>query len=208
MRYNLVDDNWVLVLFLMGYSVKAIQEIVPHYSRSALYRKRRNVLAFGSARKPPEALKKMRRPPHVTLEMEEFLIELLARKSDLWQEELIDELFYEFGVLLSQQTLSASMKRLDLSKKVAVRVAAQRDPQRRRQFELDLQEFTEDQLVYVDESSVNEKTLFRKACWSKKGQPAYTESVLRNSTRCSVLPAYTIDGYIHGVTLVVEGSVT
>lgn len=193
---------------MMNWSVKQLQEILPHASRSALYRKRRNILGFGVARRPKEALKHYRRPPHITPAMEEFLIDLIARKGDLWQEEMIEELWHEFSVLVSQPTLSHSFTRMDFTKKVAVRIAAQRDPERRRQFELDLQELDEEQLVYVDESSVNEKTLFRKRCWSKKGTPAVTESVLRSSTRCSVLPAYTIDGYISGITLVVEGSVT
>lgn len=192
----------------MNWSVKQLQEILPHASRSALYRKRRNISTFGSARRPKEALKPHHRRPHFTPAMEEFLIDLLAQKGDLWQEEMISELWFQFSVLVSQQTVSNTLKRLDFTKKVAARIATQRDEGRRRQFELDLQELDEAQLVYVDESSVNEKSLFRKSAWSKKGQPAVTESVLRNSTRCSVLPAYTIDGYIPGITLVVEGSVT
>jgi hypothetical protein len=62
--------------------------------------------------------------------------------------------------------------------------------------------------LFLDESAASEKVLFRNRSWSQIGLPAYTRSELMNKTRCSVLPALDIHGYIPGATLVVEGAVT
>jgi hypothetical protein len=63
-------------------------------------------------------------------------------------------------------------------------------------------------LLYLDESLVSEKVLFRQWSWSQIGHPAYTRSKLVSKTRYSVLPALDIDGYLLSSTLIVKGSVT
>ncbi|KAI5234950.1 hypothetical protein E4T42_09785 [Aureobasidium subglaciale] len=63
-------------------------------------------------------------------------------------------------------------------------------------------------LLYLDESAASEKVLFRRRAWSQIGQPAFIRSELSTKTRCSVLPALDINGYLPGSTLVVEGAVT
>jgi hypothetical protein len=50
--------------------------------------------------------------------------------------------------------------------------------------------------------------MFRKRSWSQIGLAAYTRSELVNKTRCLILPALDINGYLPGSTLVVEGAVT
>lgn len=208
MKHPPEHDAWVKELLDAELTVKEVITALPAVSQSAAYRKARNLRTFGSVNRPKEARKQPGTKPLITAEMEEWLVDLLARKSDLWQEEMISELFHEFGVLVSQQTMSKAMKRIRHSKKVATRIAAQRDQLRRAQYEAEVRELDEEMLVFVDETHVSEKTLFRKKAWAPVGLPAITESPLRNATRCSILPAYTVDGYIYRTTLVVEGSVT
>ena len=61
-------------------------------------------------------------------------------------------------------------------------------------------------LVFVDESAANERTKDRKYGWSPRGIPALETQILHHSKRWSILPAYTIDGYI--TTMIVQGSIT
>ena len=51
-----------------------------------------------------------------------------------------------------------------------------------------------DQLIYIDESAANERSLDRKYGWSSKGQPARLISPAKR--KWSILPAYTCDGFI------------
>ena len=203
-----IDEQWVQEMFEQGFDVKSVLEVLPHASRSAIYRKLQNFRTFGATRRPLAARARKGRRRLITEHIETFLVELLAQKSDLWQDEMIFEVWSKFGVLVSQSTMSLVLKRLRWSKKVAVRVAAQRDQVERARYEHEVRTYSEEMLLFVDESNVGEKTLFRRTAWSPIGLPAITTSVLRNSTRCSVLPAYSIEGSLPGTTLVVEGSVT
>ena len=66
-------------------------------------------------------------------------------------------------------------------------------------------------LLYLDKSAASEKVLFRRSSGEvlglKMAPPEYTLSELLLKTRCSVLPALDIDGYLPGSTFVVEGAV-
>jgi DDE superfamily endonuclease len=53
-----------------------------------------------------------------------------------------------------------------------------------------------EQLVFIDETAANERTLDRKFGWSPVGLPSREIRPARRSQRWSVLPAYTLDGYI------------
>ena len=61
-------------------------------------------------------------------------------------------------------------------------------------------------LVFMDESAANERTLDRRYGWAPRGVPAIDTQVLHRSTHWSILPAYTIDGYLEN-TLVKQGSI-
>lgn len=50
--------------------------------------------------------------------------------------------------------------------------------------------------MFVDESAASERSADRKFGWAPVGAIAHTKSSLHRSKRWSILPAYTIDGYI------------
>ena len=51
------------------------------------------------------------------------------------------------------------------------------------QYSLDIAAFTEDQLVYMDESAINKRTLLRKYGFALRGLPAINIQLLKRSTR-------------------------
>ncbi len=51
-------------------------------------------------------------------------------------------------------------------------------------------------LVFVDESACNLRTLDRKFGWADVGKRAVTTESLNKGKHYSILPAYTIDGYM------------
>ena len=51
-------------------------------------------------------------------------------------------------------------------------------------------------MVFIDESAANERTADRKYGWAPVGQIARASFSMQRSTRWSILPAYTIEGYI------------
>ncbi|CCA76208.1 related to transposase, putative-Phytophthora infestans [Serendipita indica DSM 11827] len=65
--------------------------------------------------------------------------------------------------------------------------------------------FTADQLVSVDESSKDGRTLYRRYGWSPRGETAHRTVDFPRGERWSLLPALTIDGYI--AKRIVKGSI-
>jgi hypothetical protein len=62
------------------------------------------------------------------------------------------------------------------------------------------------QLMFLDESAANERTADRKYGWAPIGVTPYVSQPLKRSERWSLLPLYTVDGFL--TWEVVHGSYT
>jgi transposase len=143
----------------------------------------------------------------ITPAIEDDVVELLMRAPTYYLDEIRHWILMNYNIWISESTVCRTIKRKEFTRKVTQRVASQRDEGRRLQYYLDLAAFTKDQLVYVDESAANERTLLRKYGFAPRGLLAIDVQLLRRSTRWSILPALTITGYLNG-TLIIQGSVT
>src|SRR5438270_10249741 len=74
--------------------------------------------------------------------------------------------------------------------------AAQRNPKLRALWFRKLVDWTADQLVFIDESAANERTAYRKYGWAPIGITPHEMRSFQRSERWSILPAYTIHGFI------------
>jgi transposase len=68
-----------------------------------------------------------------------------------------------------------------------------------------LSDFHARQLVFIDESGANERNGRRRNGWAPKGCAAYIKDILQYTKNWSILPAYSIDGYIS--TVMFKGSI-
>ena len=59
-----------------------------------------------------------------------------------------------------------------------------------------MKEWNARQLIFVDESAANERTQDRKYGWGPIGKALIEERPAKRSERWSILPAYTVKGYI------------
>jgi transposase len=132
--------------------------------------------------------------------MERAIKLLLDERPWYYQDEIAEFLFEAFDVEVSQGTISATLKRIQVTRKRLKVVAAQQNAELRIQWQYDLQFFTAEQLVFVDESGSDDRTGDRQFGWSDKGVRAVVHRWLENKERVSVLPAYTIEGYITATT--------
>ena len=78
--------------------------------------------------------------------------------------------------------------------------ASQRDQRARDLWKVKLCRWTAPQLVFLDETASHEHTGDRKYGWSRLGGEAGVNTLFKRSKRWSVLPVYTIDGYIAWTT--------
>ena len=91
---------------------------------------------------------------------------------------------------LSKKSISRYLDKNGVTWKRLKYTAAQRNPLLRVDYLQRVEEFYDDQLVFLDESAANEFTKDRKSGWSLKGAPAIKERDFRRSERWSILPAY------------------
>ncbi len=144
------------------------------------------------------------------------LLDFLSQRFIAYQNDMIWFLYDEFDIVVSQSTISRLLKEARYSRKIAQRVAAERDEKLRSEWEQRLMSWTSDQLVFLDESAACERTdrlnfLFfstlsshANACsladwkydWISIDLSLHVIQSLKRSKRWSILSAFFIDEYI------------
>jgi hypothetical protein len=74
--------------------------------------------------------------------------------------------------------------------------ARERDPVLRQHWLVKLSQWRGDQLIFIDESGINSKLGERSRGWGPKGKPVPFKVVTQKAENLSLLPAFTIDGYM------------
>ncbi|THZ35586.1 hypothetical protein D6C90_07294 [Aureobasidium pullulans] len=183
-RLRGVERDLIQAMFHDDCDVNTVSKVMPHAPRSTLYRMQKNIDLFGQVRKPSSAIKRMGAPRKITPLMREYLIDLLSERNDLWQEELVFELWCQFDVAVDKSTISRLLKEEELSNKVNTRIASRQSNAQQGVYLEQLAELMGqgldagiepmDMLLYLDESACSEKVMFRRRSWSQIGLPAYT----------------------------------
>jgi transposase len=162
-----------------------------------------NYETFGSV-KPPTFVNG--RPKVLNPIAIEGLSDLLAESPGLYLDEIAEYLALYHDERLSITALHVNLTELGLTRKIMRRVALERDDALRAAWLEDtLLRYTADEMVFLDESSKDGRTVFRKYGRAPQGERAVIQESLDRGTRYSILPAITINGYI--AVRVIEGSV-
>lgn len=142
----------------------------------------------------------------ITWEMEIAIKQLLDKRPWFYQDEIRDFLYAAYGVEVHQSTISRALSRLKITRKKLRVEAAQRNQVLRDEWLFNIQEYTAEQIICVDESGSDERTGDRQYGYSHRGARARVQRFLKDRDRVSVLPAYTIDGYIVAKTFYGTGT--
>jgi transposase len=154
---------------------------------------RLNLKLYGSVRAPE---KPNGRPRALTTEMSEALYIYTLNKPSAMVQEMQDMLDDEFCIELSLTTIQRELKRMDVTYKRLHYRAAERNQSLRLDWSARCLRWTPEQLMFVDESAVNEHTGLRSNGWAPKGSEAAAYTPLNRSKRWSILPVYTISGIV------------
>ena len=107
---------------------------------------------------------------------------------------------------ISTTALYDNLKDLGLTYKCLKRIAAEQDDAYCADWLHNMtSNYTADQLVFLDESSKDDRAILRRYGWAIKGQHAIENVSLNRGIRYSILPALTVDGYM--AVRVVKGSI-
>lgn len=146
------------------------------------------------------------RPRLLTSQMTEELHELIRENPSLLLDEIAEWLAMYHDQPISITALHDNLHDLGLTYKRLKRVAAERnDGLRADWLHSMITNYTADQLVFLDESSKDNRAILRRYGRALSGHHPIDNASLNRGTRYSILPALTIDGYV--VVRVVEGSI-
>ena len=146
------------------------------------------------------------RRSRMTPEIEEGVQLILDIMPFAYQDEIADFIWDAFGVRFHRGTISKLLTKLEVTRKKLAVQAAQRELLLRQHYQFKIREFTPDQFIFVDESGSDPRTGDRMYGYAASGVRAVVSRWLQSRKRVSVLPAYTIDGYITSITF--EGTCT
>jgi hypothetical protein len=124
------------------------------------------------------------------------MIQFLTLYPWAYQDEIQAHLLKIFDVHTTQSQISRALKHIEYTHKKLKHQAAQRNQILREGWQVKLVDFIAEQLVFIDESGANERTGDRRWGWAPKGEEAIKETILKRTKNWSILPAYSIDGYI------------
>lgn len=190
-------------LHLRGYSNDEISDILLVSDRS-VRRWLVNINDFGEVHPPDKQIPGPRRA--LTGDQLRAITETIIRQPDLYLDELHLAISVEHDAVFSMKTLARYLDQLGLTRKRLHREAAQRDEEERAEWQRMYQKgIIARQIVTVDESSKNERTLLRTHGRAPTGLPATISESFQRGQRFSILPAMTVEGYIS--VRVVEDSI-
>jgi transposase len=142
----------------------------------------------------------------ITPAVKTYVYQLLQEDLTLYQDEIADYIHLEFDIQLSQSAVLKLLKKLKQTLKQVQVTAKQCDEELQRAWRRKRIGWHAEQLVFLDESASNERTADRKWVNAPIRMPAKAKRWLKKSERWSVLPVYTISGYIEAITY--QGSIT
>ena len=169
----------------------------PEVAWSTVYLLCKNLKEHRAAYPTVQALPPPGRTWLITPAIEDDVVELLMHAPTDYLDEIQHWILMNHNIWVSESTVCCTIKCKDFTWKVTQRVASQCNEGKCLQYYINIAAFSEDQLVYVDESTVNERTLLRKYGFAPRGLPAIDIQLLRHSTHWSILLVLTIMGYLN-----------
>jgi hypothetical protein len=123
-------------------------------------------------------------------------MDLIEEFPDIYLDEIVLKLIAEKNVCVSTTTVHNTLMRLRVTHKLLTKLAIERNEQKRLNWWLNVteNEMYAEQFIFVDESSKDERTAFRRYGRSFSGRRARKFAPFVRGTRYSILPALTVNG--------------
>lgn len=200
------DDIKLAAMRLYEQDILGIEDIleVIGFSRATFFRVLKLWREGGSVAKPKSF--RRGRPRKMLREDLEYLNVLLHHRPQFFLSELQGLLKRNRLLSVHFSTIHREIVRAGISTKLLKKIAAERSPIIRSHFKLRMGHYDAEQLIALDETHCDEKTVARRRGRSLSGTRAISSEVFIRGRRYSLLPALTTQGII--AATVVEGSVT
>jgi len=153
-----------------------------------------NYNTFGSVLRPKG---RNGRPRAINSDIEDALSEFYRLRTSAYLDEVKHYLAVVHDLRVSLSMIHSTLIRMDLSRKILLTPAAERDEERRRNWRVEMAEhFTAEQLVFGDEVGVDTRDLRRDYGRSLVGHRAVQRYVQKRGQRWSMISVIGLDGCI------------
>ena len=195
-----VVDRVEVLLRTPGVTIKQIYQEYPQLSLRWVYKQRDRLRAYGQCALPVETRGRRRKwAPEVLDALADYIDQhptsYIDKTTNWLNEQML--LINEASESLSVSTIQRLMAQLKLTNKRTERQHPSRSDDLRTHYFARLSRFHAKQLIFVDESAVNQRTMDRRYRWSPRGVPCRVVLSKRYPDRWSLLPAIGINGYLY-----------
>jgi transposase len=135
----------------------------------------------------------------------DYISSLIHANPVLYLDEIQDQLLQYRNLEVSLATVSRALRRIALTHKKISSEAVERNELLRATWQAAYADIPAEYCVWLDESSVDNRTNQRTSGWAEVGRACVRRELFIRGQRFSVLPAFTCDGYI--ALDIFEGSV-
>lgn len=174
------------------------------FSQRTFFRTLRLWYDTGRVSKPKSAL--VGRPRKMNFDAVLHLISLVRRNPSWFLDELTDLMDTNRFISIHFTTVHCELERAGMSTKKLRIIAQEQDEDLRANFTAEIAQYAAEQLVFLDETSKDERTTTRRRGRSRKGSRAQRRGVFVRGRRLTGTGALSLDGMI--ASTVVEGSMT
>ena len=173
-------------------------------SQRSIARWRHNDRVHGSVIPPPNPMQS--RPRLLNADMTHDLYTLLEEAPEMYLSEIQDWMALTHEVNISRPTLHENIRDAGLSYKLLRRAAGERDEDYRQEWRQGVNDhYIASQMVFVDETSKDDRTIYRHYGRAVTGRRATINANFVRGDRFSMVAALSLDGY--EAVRVVPGSV-
>jgi len=174
------------------------------FSERSLRRWKQNFYEHGGV-VPPLSYRQGRPPKLDSAQLDDLMAQLLV-EPDMYLDEIQSWVAIHHEVGISKSSLARLIADVGFSYKSLHKAALERDEDQREEFRMWAREtLVPEMIVTVNESSKDERTIYRHCGRSPSGMRAPSSAKFVRGERYSLLAAMSVDGYVS--TRVVEGSV-
>lgn len=125
-----------------------------------------------------------------------FMVSMIESQPDIYMDELRKLVFERFGLDISRSTICTMLQREGITRKKLTRVARERNTMKRIAYQYQIAHYDQNQFVFVDETSKDDRTTFRRYGYALHNRRATKRVQFIRNKRYSVLPALNIDGFL------------
>ena len=182
-----------LWLILHGYVPEDICELFDISERSVARWKQNNRL-YGFVVPPPNPIQC--RPRILNANMTHDLYTLLEEAPEMYLSEIQDWIALTYEVHISKAALHQNIRDAGITYKLLRRAAAERNEDLREEWKQEVNaHYTASQMIFVDETSKDDRTIYRHYGRSVAGRRATINANFVRGERYSMVAALSLDGY-------------